>query len=138
MKKKSVNPVWPVVLMGIVFAIGGCENGLTDLGGSHSNNNAGNTGDKTSENPLLANIRSVTLDPASNCTNEQVHEHSGVQYSGHYNNDGHGHHGLTADAACAVTDCEQTGLHTHNGTHYAGHSGSDGCGHHGNKPGGHH
>jgi hypothetical protein len=55
-----------------------------------------------------------------------VHEHSGVYYSGHYNNDGHDHseHHLQADEACASLDCRETGLHQHNGTRYAGHHGN--------------
>jgi hypothetical protein len=83
----------------------------------------------------LASIRSAAVDPVSNCAIEQVHQHGNDYYSGHYNNDGHGHHGLQANDICIFTDCEETALHDHNGTHYAGHHGSDNHNGHGN---GHH
>ena len=82
------------------------------------------------DNVSLANVRSVTFDTVSGCINENIHLHDGIYYSGHYNNDGHGHHGLTADNVCSIKNCQQTDLHQHNGMHYTGHSGNDGCGNH--------
>jgi hypothetical protein len=112
------------LLMGfitVVFALTGCENALN--GDGHNSGGGGNTN--------LASTRSVENDPVSGCVNENVHSHDGEHYSGHYNNDGHGHQGLQADEPCAQQGCQKTDLHKHNGTHYAGHSGADG--HHGNE-----
>jgi hypothetical protein len=68
----------------------------------------------------------------ANCVLETAHTHDGVQYAGHYNNDGHSHNSACiADDNCVQTNCAAAGLHEHNGTHYAGHSGGDGCVHHG-------
>jgi len=101
-----------------LLIISGCENG-------HTHDRSG----------LISaqNIRSAASDPVAGCTQEEVHQHNGVYYSGHYNNDGHGHHGLRADDVCIITACGVTDLHEHNGIHYAGHNNS--CGHSGN---GHH
>ena len=101
-----------------------CDNGL-------SSNNSHNSG------ASLSNIRSAVYDPVTGCTIEQVHQHNGIYYGGHFNNDGHGHHGLYADTICILDSCSVTNLHQHNGRYYAGHHGSDSCvGHgHGN---GHH
>ena len=109
----------------VLFIISGCENGLNYDG-----------------NGLISarNIRSAALDPVAGCTLEKVHQHNGVYYSGHYNNDGHGHHGLQADDVCVIAACGVTDLHTHNGIHYAGHNsscGHSGNGHHGGKNGHH-
>ena len=109
------------VLVFVLMAVSGCENGLY----AHNDHNS----------IPVSNIRSVAYDPAANCAIEQVHQHNGVYYGGHYNNDIHGHHGLHADGICIITSCEITGLHQHNGIYYAGHHGSDGHGGHGN---GHH
>jgi hypothetical protein len=99
-----------LISLGIAFlSINGCEL-------DHNSNN----------NIPLANIRSVTEDPVLNCAIEQVHQHNGIHYSGHYNNDGHGHHGLQADNICTRNYCSETNLHNHNGINYAGHHGS--CG----------
>jgi hypothetical protein len=82
----------------------------------------------------LANIRSVVEDPVLDCAVEHVHQHNGIHYSGHYNNDGHGHHGLQADNICTINSCSETNVHNHNGIHYAGHHGSCGNSHtHGHK-----
>jgi hypothetical protein len=103
----------------LLVALVGCDNGFHDM-------------DKES-NVLPVSVRSVTLDMFSDCVNENVHLHDGIYYSGHYNNDGHGHHGLTADNFCSITDCQKTNLHQHNGTHYTGHFSGDNYGnHHGN------
>jgi len=77
-------------------------------------------------NAPLAKIQDVKSDTFVGCTNENVHSHDGVNYSGHYNGDGHEHqgHGLKASSVCTVANCQNTNLHQHNGTHYAGHSGS--------------
>ena len=83
----------------------------------------------------VSSIRSAASDPVVNCAIEEVHQHDGIHYAGHYNNDGHGHHGLEADNICTINSCTETGLHRHNGIYYAGHHGSDGHGGHGN---GHH
>jgi len=83
----------------------------------------------------IASIRSVAVDPVADCVIEQVHQHGNDYYGSHYNNDGHGHHGLQADDICKFTDCKESELHNHNGTHYAGHHGSDNHNGHGN---GHH
>ena len=111
MKKILLFSLLTVVLL----TISGCENGL-----SHDGNGV----------ISVQNIRSVTLDPVAGCTLEEVHQHNGVYYSGHYNNDGHGHHGLEADDICIIAACGITGLHEHDGIHYAGHHSSDG--HYGN------
>jgi hypothetical protein len=92
-----------------------------------------NSGDGGGLNILPASIRSAAYDPVTNCVVEQVHQHNGAYYSGHYNNDGHGHHGLHADDVCAVNTCTETGLHQHNGIHYAGHHGSDAHDYHGDE-----
>jgi len=108
----------------VLFVVSGCENGLNHDG---------------RELISAQNIRSAALDPVAGCTTEEVHQHNGVHYSGHYNNDGHGHHGLQADDVCVLPNCEITASHTHNGIHYAGHNslcGHDGNGHHGGN--GHH
>jgi hypothetical protein len=110
-----MKPVF-FILLALMVAFLSCENGVTD------------------NNPLgIASIRSAVYDTAVGCVVETVHTHNGIHYSGHYNNDGHGHYGLQADNVCGLVNCEETGLHQHNGTHYAGHAGNDG--HHGN---GHH
>jgi hypothetical protein len=109
------------VLVFAVLMVSGCDTGL---------------GTNNGHNQIsLSSIRSVANDPVANCAVEEVHQHNGVHYGGHYNNDGHGHHGLQANDICIVTNCEETGIHQHNGTHYAGHHGSDGHNGHG---GGHH
>nr|AGS53380.1 hypothetical protein [uncultured bacterium contig00018] len=100
----------------------GCDHGLT------ANNNT----------ISASNIRSAIYDPVTDCSIEEVHQHNGTYYGEHYNNDGHGHHGLHADNVCLINTCEITGLHQHNSIYYAGHNNS--CGHgvgsgHGN---GHH
>jgi len=101
----------------VLFIISGCENSLNHDG-----------------NGLTArNILNAASDTVAGCTLEEVHQHNGVHYSGHYNNDGHGHHGLAADNVCVLPNCEITDLHTHNDIHYAGHNsscGHDGDGHH--------
>jgi hypothetical protein len=116
-----------LVFLCIVFLfISGCDNDLNS--------------DNDLNNIPLANIRSVADDPILDCVVEQVHQHNGIHYSGHYNNDGHGHHGLQADNICTIDYCTETNLHEHNGIHYTGHNNSCGNGHsnghgHGN---GHH
>jgi len=120
MKKILLFSLLTVVLL----IISGCENGLNHDGKS-----------------LISaqNIRGAASDPVADCIMEETHQHDGVHYSGHYNNDVHGHHGLQADDVCALPACETTTSHTHNGIHYAGHNGScdhDGNGHHGRN--GHH
>jgi len=52
---------------------------------------------------VLFSFLAVVLFIISGCTLEEVHQHNGAHYSGHYNNDGHGHHGLQADDVC-ITD----------------------------------
>ena len=105
-----------MIVLALIFVCIGCDNVLT--GGD--------------EPPVLESIRSAVYDPVNDCAIETVHTHNGIQYTGHYNHDGHGHHGLTADTVCPVADCEQIGLHQHSGTHYAGHAGDDaGADHHG-------
>jgi hypothetical protein len=105
------------LLTAILLAFSGCNLGLDQAGNSHNAVSA-------------QNIRSATLDPVSGCTLGQTHQHNGEYYSGHYNNDGHGHSGLAADNFCTVSTCAATDTHTHNGIHYAGHNNS--CGHSGN------
>ena len=101
--------------------VSACENGY------NSNND---------HDPVpVANIRSAINDPVVNCFIEEVHQHNGNYYGGHYNNDGHGHHGLQADNICTVGSCTETSLHQHDEIHYSGHHGSDGHNSHGN---GHH
>jgi hypothetical protein len=121
----------------IVLTIAVCVVCLLVLSGcEHAAGGGGMSGGTTNTaNAVLANIRSAVDDPVTDCISEILHSHNAIQYSGHYNNDGHGHHGLQADNVCAVADCVETGLHQHNGTHYAGHAGNDICGYHG---GGHH
>jgi len=86
-----------------------------------------------------SSIRSAAYDPVLNCAIEQVHQHNGIYYGGHFNNDGHGHHGLHADDFCSLNNCNEISLHMHNGVHFAGHHGSDGHIGHGNGHGhGHH
>jgi len=120
MKKILLFSLLAVVLL----IISGCENGLNHDG-----------------NGLIAaqNIRSATSDPVAGCILEEVHQHNDIQYSGHYNKDGHGHYGLQADDVCVLSACEVTALHTHSGVHYTGHNSSCGYygdGHHGGN--GHH
>ena len=93
----------------VLLIISGCENGL-----SHD------------ENGLISaqNVRAAALDPVAGCILEDVHQHNGVYYSGHYNNDGHGHHSLAANDICVLPACEITASHTHDGIHYAGHNSS--------------
>ena len=109
------------VLMTFLFTISGCDNGLHN-NGSHNN-------------IAPANVRDVALlniGQVHGCTDENVHQHNGVNYSGHYNNDGHGHNGLHADDICILSTCNDTALHKHNGRHYAGHHSSCSHGGHGN------
>ena len=111
------------VLVFVFIVVSGCEHGLnsTDV-----------------LNTITASsIRNVAYDPVANCAVEQVHQHNGDYYGGHYNNDTHSHQGLHADGICTINTCEDTGLHQHNGTYYAGHHGSDGHGGHGNENGHH-
>jgi hypothetical protein len=108
-----------IIGISILAVLSACENGWAD------NRNS---------NPLV-DVRSAVYDTVNGCVVEEVHTHNGIQYSGHYNNDGHGHHRLATDEACVLSGCNDTGLYQHNGTHYAGHAGNDGCSHHGN---GHH
>jgi hypothetical protein len=137
-EKKEKNMQKRFIMLGsalLALAVTGCDNLLTgnhdgDTGDRHNSGTPNNTA-----NTVLASIRSAVYDPASDCAIEGVHTHNGVSYSGHYNNDGHGHQGLQADTVCVITGCEQTGLHEHSETHYAGHAGDDSCNHHGN---GHH
>jgi len=96
----------------IILLISGCDNGLS--GNTHNNISA-------------QNVRSAVFCPSAGCTQEEVHQYNGVYYSGHHNNDGHGHNGLRADNICNKQNCEETALHSHDGRHYAGHNNS--CGH---------
>ena len=75
----------------------------------------------------ISNIRSAIYDPVINCAMEEIHQHNGIYYGIHFNNDGHGHHGLRADDYCTLNNCTQTSLHQHNGIHFAGHNNS--CSH---------
>jgi hypothetical protein len=116
-----------IILRSVLLALAviGCENGLTsNHDGSMNGGNINNT--------ALARIRSAGDDPVTDCAIEGAHIHNTIQYSGHYNNDGHGHQELQADTICARTDCAEIGLHQHNGTHYAGHAGNDNSNHHDN------
>jgi len=120
MKKILLFSLLAVVLL----IISGCENGL-----SHDKNGLNNDGKELT----ARNILNAAIDNVSGCILEEVHQHNDVYYSGHYNNDGHGHHGLAADDICVLPTCEITALHTHNGTYYSGHNsscGHDGYGHH--------
>jgi hypothetical protein len=118
--KNKPSPIFFVLCVFLLVALAGCDNAFHDK-------------DKDDIVPLV-NVRNVTFDPFSDCVKENVHLHNDIYYSGHYNNDGHGHHGLTADNVCSIADCQETNLHQHNGTHYTGHSGDDNCGeHHGNE-----
>jgi hypothetical protein len=74
MKKLMKKILWFFLLAVFLLIISGCENGL-----NHD------------ENWLISarNIRIAILDPVAGCTLEEVHQHNGVHYSGHYNNDGH-------------------------------------------------
>jgi hypothetical protein len=118
MKNKKSSMVL-ILCFFLLAVLAGCDNGFHDTDGDGI--------------VQPASVRNVTLDTFSDCVNENVHLHDGIYYSGHYNNDGHGHHGLTAENACSITNCQETNLHQHNGTHYTGHSGGDNCGdHHGN------
>jgi hypothetical protein len=83
----------------------------------------------------VSSILSAAYDPVVNCVIEQVHQHDGIFYGGHFNNDGHGHHGLHADDVCTLSYCEEIYLHQHNGVHFAGHNGSGGCVGHSHKNG---
>jgi hypothetical protein len=76
----------------------------------------------------VANIRSAASDPVADCAIEEVHQHNGVYYAGHYNNDGHGHRYLQADYICTESYCYETGLHCHNGIPFAGNYGQAGYG----------
>jgi hypothetical protein len=105
-----------IVLVSIFFVALGCEHNI------NSNDNHSDI--------LISNVRSVADDPVIDCVVEQVHQHNGNYYAGHYNNDIHRHHGLTANDICTINSCDKTSLHEHNGIHYAGHHGSDG--HHNN------
>jgi len=96
-----------IILVFAFFAILGCD---------HNNNPSNNQ-----NNISLSNIRSVADDPVANCIVEQLHQHNGNYYAGHYNNDIHGHHGLSADDICTVNSCDENSLHQHNGNYYAGH-----------------
>jgi hypothetical protein len=102
----------------LFVALAGCDNNFHDT--------------KKDNNVPFASVQSVIFDTVSDCINENVLLHNGIYYSGHYNNDGHGHHGLSADNVCSITNCQETGLHQHNGIHYTGHSGNDACNHHEN------
>ena len=113
------NILFLIILVFAFLAVLGCDH----------NNDPNND----PNNILLSNVRSVADDPIVNCIEEQLHQHNDNYYAGHYNNDKHGHHGLTADNICTINSCDKTSLHEHNGVHYAGHHGYDG--HHGN---GHH
>ena len=115
------NIVFFSVLIFVLLLVAACENGFNSTNGLGS--------------IPSSNIRSVAFDPVANCAIEEVHQHNGEYYGGHYNNDVHGHQGLHADGICVIPSCEITDLHQHNGTYYAGHHGSDGHGGHGN---GHH
>ena len=113
------NIVFLFIFLSLIFVVMGCDHNIDP------NNNHNNI--------PLESIRNVAEDPVIDCIVEQVHQHNGIYYAGHYNNDIHGHHGLTADNICTLTSCQKTSLHEHNGIHYAGHHGLND--HHGN---GHH
>jgi hypothetical protein len=107
-------------------AIIACSVILMAYGYSHSNSS-----NSASKEPR--SVRNASLDPVADCTIEHEHQHDGEYYAGHYNNDGHGHHGLKADNICPFANCEKTSLHRHNGMNFAGHHGSGGYWHRGNR-----
>jgi hypothetical protein len=115
------NILFLIVLVSAFFVVLSCDHN------TNPNNNY--------DDIPLSNIRSVADDPIVGCIVEQVHQHNSNYYSGHYNNDIHGHHGLIADNICPINSCDKTFLHEHNGIHYAGHHGSDSHNSHDN---GHH
>ncbi|MDR1231890.1 MAG: hypothetical protein LBK61_10885, partial [Spirochaetaceae bacterium] len=93
----------------VLIMMAGCDTGIL-ASDHHDKPGKGGTS-------AVAALLSAALDPAANCALETAHTHDGVQYAGHYNNDGHAHNGeCAADEACVQTNCAETGLHQHNGT----------------------
>jgi hypothetical protein len=122
MKKFSVSVyIFTFSVVSFLFVLG-CENNPNAHDGYSADNEI-----------ALSLIRDVAEYPVTDCAIEQVHQHDGAYYSGHYNNDGHGHSGLRADNTCTINSCTKTDLHQHNGVHYTGHNNTC-CGHggHGN------
>lgn len=111
-----------VLLFSVLVAVLGCSKHNPFDNENHNGNGV-----------AAKNVSSATLDPVAGCDEQRVHRHGDIDYSGHYNNDGHGHHGLAADDPCGRADCDRVDSHEHDGNHYAGHNNSccGNSGHHG-------